>query len=67
MHISFSMLGLYLAIIGSSMFYTLFVMWGVTEVIELDGIAYWAVAGVVFLIIAACGLRFYVPRLRDMW
>lgn len=67
MRISFSMLGLYLAIIGSSMFYTLFVMWGVTEVIELGGIAYWAVAGVVFLIIAACGLRFYVPRLRDMW
>ncbi|WP_409278029.1 hypothetical protein [Pseudomonas defluvii] len=67
MRIDFSIFGLYLAIIGSSMFYTLFVMWGVTEVVELDGIAYWVVAGIVFLIISVCGLRFYVPRLRDLW
>ncbi|GGU51775.1 hypothetical protein GCM10009504_05630 [Pseudomonas laurentiana] len=67
MRVNLSMVGLYLAIIGSSMFYTLFVMWGVTEVIELEGGAYWVVAGVVFLFIAACGLRFYVPKLRDLW
>lgn len=67
MRIDFSIFGLYLAIIGSSMFYTLFVVWGVTATVPIEGHYYWGVVGVVFLIIAACSLRFYIPRLRNLW
>nr|WP_319528211.1 hypothetical protein [Pseudomonas laurentiana] len=67
MRVNFSILGLYLAVIGSSMFYTLFIVWGITAIVPMEGRYYWGVVGVVFLLVSVFSLRFYIPRLRDSW
>ena len=56
-----------LVVIGCSMGYTMAIVWGITKVLPLKGPPYWVVSGVVFLIIVTLGLRFYIPRLRNMW
>lgn len=56
-----------LVVIGCSMGYTMAIVWGITKVLPLKGTPYWVVSGVVFLIIVTLGLRFYIPRLRNMW
>lgn len=66
MRINFSGFGLYLAIIASSMFYTLPIMWVITEFNPLEGY-YWLVADSVFLAILIIGFRFFVPKLRKAW
>ncbi len=56
-----------LAIIGCSMGYTMIVVWGIKQFFVLEGTSFWVVNGIVFLIIVTVGLRFYIPRLRNVW
>lgn len=56
-----------LAVIGCSIGYTIIIMWGITEILPLEGTTYWVVSGILFIILVVAGLRFYAPRLRKVW
>ena len=56
-----------LVVISCSAGYTMVVMWGITKVFPLTGSVYWVVSGVLFFVISSVALRFYIPRLRNVW
>lgn len=56
-----------LAIAACSLGYTIIIMWRITEFIPLEGKPYWVVGGILYLIIVTLGLRFYIPRMRNIW
>lgn len=61
------LVSLSLAIAGCSIFYTVLIMWCLTEYFPLEETSYWTVYGILYVIITAAGLKFYIPRLRDIW
>ena len=56
-----------LTITACSTLYTLVIMWCLTEFFPLERTPYWTVYGILYVIITASGLKFYIPRLRDIW
>lgn len=56
-----------LAIAACSFTYTAIIMWGITELFPIEGTFYWVVFGILYLVIVTAGLRFYIPRMRDIW
>ncbi|MNJ27224.1 hypothetical protein D3C81_432530 [compost metagenome] len=63
------LISLGLAIIGCSIGYTIIIMWGIRKLfsLELEGQPYWIISGILFVTLSIAGLKFYIPRLRNIW
>ncbi|GEM_PF-5274811 len=56
-----------LTLIACSMFYTMLIMLVVTKFLPLEETSYWIISGILFVIITVASLKFYIPRLRNIW
>jgi len=61
------LISLGLIIIGCSVGYTMIIMWGIRKLFSLEDTPYWITFGILFVIITTAGLKFYIPRLRNIW
>ncbi|MFJ2366707.1 hypothetical protein ACIPIN_23900 [Pseudomonas sp. NPDC087697] len=54
-------------VLGSAGFYTVIIVGGIKQVIPLEGSYLRVTCIVIYMVISFLGLRFYVPRLRNVW
>lgn len=57
---------IYLLVIASSVFYTMFFVWGISALINTDTITYRIIAAIIFTILMTIGFCYYVPLLRNV-
>lgn len=56
-----------LVIIPCSAGYTMIIMWGIRELFSIEDTQYWVIGGILFVIVSVAGLKFYIPRMRNIW
>lgn len=57
---------IYLLVIASSVFYTMFFVWGISTLINTDTITYRIIAVIIFTTLMIIGFCYYVPLLRSV-
>lgn len=62
-----SVAGMYLAVLGGSMTFSVIIVWCLTQLIPIDVGPRRILLGVVYLVVATWVVLFYAPRLRKFW